>query len=47
MTGPAQMTGLRATLAAAAVALCLLTPAGSDGQSITNETKSTHKGDGF
>ena len=41
MTGPAQMTGLRATLAAAAVALCLLTPAGSDGQSLTNETKST------
>ena len=43
MTGPAQMTGLRATLAAAAVALCLLTPAGSDGQSITNETKSTQR----
>ena len=41
MTGPARMTGLRATLAAAAVALCLLTPAGSDGQSLTNETKST------
>ena len=41
MTGLAQMTGLRATLAAAAVALCLLTPAGSDGQSLTNETKST------
>ena len=43
MTGPAQMTGLRATLAAAAVALCLLTPAGRDGQSITNETKSTQR----
>ena len=41
MTGPAPMTGLRATVAAAAVALCLLTPAGSDGQSITNETQST------
>ena len=41
MTGPARMTGLRTTLAAAAVALCLLTPAGSDGQSLTNETKST------
>ena len=43
MTGPAQMTGLRATVAAAAVALCLLTPVGSDGQSITNETKSTQR----
>jgi enoyl-CoA hydratase/carnithine racemase len=41
MTGPAQMTGLRATWAAAAIALCLLTPAGSDGQGLTNETKST------
>ena len=41
MTGPAPMTGLRATVAAAAVALCLLTSAGSDGQSMTNETQST------
>jgi enoyl-CoA hydratase/carnithine racemase len=41
MTEPAQMTGLRATVAAAVVALCLLTPAGSDGQSLTNETQST------
>ena len=41
MTGPAQMTGLRATVAAAAVALRLLTRAGSHGQSITNETQST------
>ena len=41
MTGPAPMTGLRATAAAAAVALCLLTPAGSHGQSITSETQST------
>ena len=30
-------------MAAAAVALCLLTPAGSDGQSITNETQSTQR----
>jgi Enoyl-CoA hydratase/isomerase len=43
MTGPAQMTGLRATLAAAAIALCLLTPSGSDGQSLTNETKRTQR----
>ena len=43
MAGLAQMTGLRATVAAAAVALCLLTPAGSNGQSITNETQSTHR----
>ena len=35
------MTGLRATVAAAAVALCLLTPAGREGQSITNDTQST------
>ena len=41
MTGPAPMTGLRATVAAAAVALCLLTPAGREGQSITNDTQST------
>jgi enoyl-CoA hydratase/carnithine racemase len=41
MTGPARMTGLRATLAAAAIALCLLTPAGSDGQSLTNEPQGT------
>jgi hypothetical protein len=41
MTGPAQMTSFRATLAAAAVGLCLLTPA-SDAQTIiTNETKRT------
>ena len=40
MTGPAPMTGLRATVAAAAVALCLLTPAGSHGQSITSDTQS-------
>ena len=39
MTGPAQMTSFRASLAAAAVGLCLLTPA-SDAQTIiTNETK--------
>ena len=43
MIGPVQMTGLRATLAAAAVALCLLTAAGSAGQSITNDTQSTHR----
>ena len=43
MTGLAQMTGLRATMAAAAVALYLLTPAGSNGQSITNETQSTQR----
>lgn len=43
MTGPAQMTGLRATVAASAVALCLLTPAGSNGQRLTNETQSTHR----
>src|SRR5262245_51803423 len=47
MTGPAQMTGLRATLAVAAVALCLLTPAGSNGQSLTNETQSTHRAMAF
>jgi enoyl-CoA hydratase/carnithine racemase len=47
MTGPAQMTGLRATVAAAAVALCLLTLAGSDGQSITNETQSTPRAMAF
>ena len=41
MTGPAPMTGRRATLVAAAVALCLLTLAGRDGQSTTNDTKST------
>ena len=41
MTGPAQMTSFRASLAAAAVGLCLLTPA-SDAQTIiTNETKRT------
>ena len=41
MTGPAQMTSFRASLAAAAVGLCLLTPA-SDAQTvITNDTKRT------
>jgi enoyl-CoA hydratase/carnithine racemase len=44
MTGPAQMEGLCATLAAAAVALCLLTATGSDAQTIiTNETKKTQR----
>lgn len=41
MTGPAPRTGRRAILVVAAVALCLLTPARSDGQSTTNETQST------
>jgi enoyl-CoA hydratase/carnithine racemase len=43
MTGPAQSTGLRATVAVAAVALCLLTSAGSHGQRITNDTQRTHR----
>jgi enoyl-CoA hydratase/carnithine racemase len=43
MTGPAQTTSFRATLVAAAVGLCLLTPA-SDAQTIiTNETKRTQR----
>ena len=41
MTGRAPMTGLRATVAVAAVALCLLIPADSAGQSSTNDTQST------
>ena len=47
MTGPAPMTVLRATVAAAAVALCLLTPASSDGQRNTNDTQSTHRAMAF
>ena len=41
MTGRAPMTGLRATVAVAAVALCLLIPADSAGQSSTDDTQST------
>ena len=41
MTGPAQMTSFRASLAAAAVGLCLLTPASDAQTTITNETKPT------
>ena len=41
MTGPAQMTSFRASLAAAAVGLCLLAPASDAQTSITNETKQT------
>ena len=46
MTGPAPMTGLRATVAAAAVALCLLIPAGSDGAEHHQRHAEHTKGDG-
>ena len=41
MAGPAQMTSFRASLAAAAVGLCLLAPASDAQTNITNETKRT------
>ena len=41
MTGPAQMTSFRASLAAAAVGLCLFAPASDAQTGITNETKQT------